>query len=193
MKQNSPRWDVFRYNNKAHNTLIFDDSLQRVDGMSLITHYSKTPQFMNAVIDLKDIYKGQVSRSDRGIAIVHQSYVVIRDEIIPASVPVKVRWNMLTAANVQIISNNKAVLTKNGKQLILEVQEPSDIVLKTWSTDSSKPYESKNTGTIFIGFEKMLPAATLSNITVVLIPGSAVSQQPGKTKPLAQWPNDLKP
>jgi len=190
MKQNSPRWEVFRYNNKAHNTLIFDDSLQRVNGMSLISHYSKTPQFMNAVIDLTDIYKGQVNSSNRGIAIVNQSYVVIRDEIIPKSASIKVRWNMLTAANVQIISNNKAILTKNGKQLILEVQEPSDIVLKTWSTVSSKSYESKNDGTIFIGFEKMLPADTLSNLSVVLIPGSVISKQPGKIKPLSQWPGN---
>ena len=193
MKQNSPRWDVFRYNNKAHNTLIFDDSLQRVDGMSLITHYSKMPQFMNAVIDLKDIYKGQVSSLNRGIAIVNQSYVVIRDEIMPVAAPVKVRWNMLTAANVQIISNNKAVLSKNGKQLILEVQEPSDIVLKTWSTDAPHTYESKNDGTVFIGFEKILSGSTTSNLSVVLIPGSAADQTPGKTKPLSKWPNDLKP
>ena len=99
---------------------------------------------------------------------------------------------MLTAANVQIISNNKAVLSKNGKQLILEVQEPSDIVLKTWSTVSSKPYESKNTGTIFIGFEKMLPAGIVSNLCILLIPGSAVLKDAGKTKPLDQWPDDLK-
>lgn len=99
---------------------------------------------------------------------------------------------MLTAANVQIISNNKAILTKNGKQLILEVPEPSDIVLKTWSTVSSKSYESKNDGTIFIGFEKMLPAGTVSNLCVLLIPGSVVSKDPGKTKPLVQWPDDLK-
>ena len=145
---------------------------------------------MNAVIDLTDIYKGQVNSSNRGIAIVNQSYVVIRDEIIPKSASIKVRWNMLTAANVQIISNNKAVLTKNGKQFILEVQEPSDIVLKTWSTVSSKSYESKNDGTIFIGFEKMLPAGTVSNLCVVLIPGSVISKQPEKIKPLSQWPGN---
>lgn len=32
MKQNSQRWQVLRYNNFYHNTLTFDDELQRVEG-----------------------------------------------------------------------------------------------------------------------------------------------------------------
>ena len=47
-KQDSQRWQVFRYNNFVHNTLTVNNSLQRVAGQATITGYSTMPSFMNA-------------------------------------------------------------------------------------------------------------------------------------------------
>ena len=188
MKQNSQRWQIFRYNNMAHNTITINDSLQRVDGKAGMTSFSKDSMFMNAIIDLKDVYRDNVKKASRGIAIMDKAYVVIRDEIEPKEEAITVKWNLLTAADVKIISNTKAELTKNGKKLILQVQEPANAVLTIGSTQPSKDYESSNKGTAFIGFAIKIPAKTASALTVLLVPVNA-ENVPKKILPLKQWPN----
>ena len=190
MKQNSQRWNVFRYNNQAHNTLTFNNSFQRVDGHSAIKKYSKDSLFMSAQLDLKDIYSDQVETANRGVAIVDKSYVVIRDEIEPKGDDVTVRWNMLTPADVKIISDTKAELTKDGKKMILQVQEPANIVLKTWSTQSPHDYESSNEGTTFIGFEYKFPSKVATALTVLLIPQEAKNKVINGVLPLKKWPRN---
>jgi hypothetical protein len=189
MKQNSQRWDVFRYNNFVHNTLTVNDSLQRVTGNAIITSSSASPAFMNATTDLTEIYQGGLAKANRGIAIVDKAYVVIRDEVETAKVPATVRWTMLTPATVKLIGPNKAELTKDGKTLILQVQEPATIALKTWSTDPLHDYDAPNPGTTLTGFEATIPANTKTALTVLLIPQTATGQaiQP-RVQPLAKWP-----
>ena len=188
MKQYSERWQVFRYNSKAHNTLTINDSLQRVDGKADLKSISKDSMFMNAVFDLKDVYRDQVAKANRGIAIIDKSYVVIRDEIEPKSNEATIKWNMLTPADVKIISETKAELTKNGKKLLLQVQEPANVILKTWSTQSSKEYEASNKGTLFIGFEIKTAGKTSIPLSVLLIPVNEKNTTIKKVLPLIQWP-----
>ena len=79
--QNSERWDVFRLNNYAHNTLTIDGQLQVVEGDAPIINEKKDPNFMQVTFDLSTVYKNQVASSTRGIAIVNKNHVVVRDEI----------------------------------------------------------------------------------------------------------------
>jgi len=188
MSQNSQRWQIFRYNNKAHNTLTINDSLQRVDGKASITSFSKDSMFMNAIMDLRDVYRDNVEKASRGIGIIDKTFVVVRDEIEAKDDFVTVRWNLLTAADVKIISSTKAELTKNGKKLLLQVQEPANIILKTWSTESSKDYEASNKGTVFVGFEIKIPAKKTTSLTVLLIPEISENKSIKKISPLKQWP-----
>lgn len=188
MKQYSERWQIFRYNSKAHNILTINDSLQRVDGKADLKSFSKDALFMNAVFDLKDVYRDEVVKANRGIAIIDKSYVVIRDEIEPKNNETTIKWNMLTPADVKIISETKAELTKNGKKLLLQVQEPTNVSLKTWSTQSSKEYEASNKGTVFIGFEIKSSTKTSIPLTVLLIPEKGETKTIKKVLPLIQWP-----
>jgi hypothetical protein len=162
--------------------------LQRVDGKANLKSFSKDSLFMNAILDLKDVYRDELTKANRGIAIIDKSYVVIRDEIEPKTNEAIVKWNMLTPADVKIISNTKAELTKNGKKLLLQVQEPANVSLKTWSTESSKAYEASNKGTVFIGFEIKVSTKTSTPLTVLLIPQNAENKSIKKVLPLIQWP-----
>jgi hypothetical protein len=188
MKQNSQRWQIFRYNSKAHNTLTINDSLQRVDGKADVISFSKDSLFMNTVLDLKDVYSDGVTKANRGISIIDKSYVVIRDEIEPKNDETTIKWNLLTPADVKMISDTKAELTKNGKKLLLQVQEPTNVVLKTWSTQSTKDYEASNKGTVFIGFEIKASSKITTPITVLLIPEKSENKSIKKVLPLIQWP-----
>ncbi|WP_420151034.1 heparinase II/III domain-containing protein [Spirosoma sp.] len=190
MKQNSQRWQVFRYNNFAHNTLAINNGLQNVTGKATITRYGTATNFMNATTDLTNLYSEALAKANRGVAIINQSVVAVRDEVETptAANETTVRWTMLTPATVKLIGNNKAELTKDGKKLILFVQEPAQIDLQTWSTEPEHDYDAPNPGTVRIGFEVKLPANAKAPITVLLIPESSISKPIPPIQPLAQWP-----
>ena len=186
-KQNSQRWQVFRYNNFVHNTLTINNELQRVEGHAPLTGYSTDQSFMNATFDLADVYKGLLSQFNRGIAIVDQQYVVVRDELLASDKEATVRWTMLTSADVKLKNNGTAELTKNGKKLILKVREPENIVLRTWTTTSPNDYDAANPGTILVGFETKIPAKSKATLSVFLIPEKVANKDNLKISPLKTW------
>jgi hypothetical protein len=190
MKQNSQRWQVFRYNNFAHNTLTVNNELQKVEGIAPITAFSKSPLFMNAVVDMKEVYKGLLSKADRGIAIVDKAYVVVRDEIEAGSADATIRWTMATSASATIMDDHTIAFTKNGKKLLLIVQEPASVVMKTWPTDPVHDYDASNAGTVLVGFETRVPAGGKTAVTVLLVPGRSIHKARKKIKSLSGWPSN---
>ena len=185
--QNSERWDVFRLNNYAHNTLTIDGQLQVVEGDAPIINEKKDPNFMQVTFDLSTVYKNQVASSTRGIAIVNKNHVVVRDEIQTLNHETKVRWTMLTPADVEIVGPETALLKKGGKTLILKVSGAKNITMKTWSTNPPRDYDAPNPGTILVGFEAIVPANTKVNLDIILIPGSKSTIVTPKVKPLSAW------
>ena len=185
--QNSERWDVFRLNNYAHNTLTIDGQLQVVEGDAPIINEKKDPNFMQVTFDLSTVYKNQVASSTRGIAIVNKNHVVVRDEIQTLNHETKVRWTMLTPADVEIVGPETALLKKGGKTLTLKVSGAKNITMKTWSTNPPRDYDAPNPGTILVGFEAIVPANTKVNLDIMLIPGSKSTIVTPKVKPLSAW------
>ncbi|CCH53196.1 Heparinase II/III family protein [Fibrisoma limi BUZ 3] len=187
-EQDSQRWQVYRYNNYVHNTLTVNNGLQNVEGNARITRSTNNPQFLSATTDLTELYKGPLHKASRGIAIVDQNHIVVRDEVETPGKEATVRWTLLTPADVTITGKNRAELTKDGKKLILQVQEPANVTLKTWSTDPPHEYDAPNPGTTLVGFEVTMPANTKGTLTVLLLPEKAAGQTTQAVRPLAQWP-----
>jgi len=187
MSQTSERWEVFRYNNFVHNTLTVNGQLQRVDGNALITGSSDDENFMNAVTDMSSVYSGQLKSARRGVGIADKKYVIVRDEIEPVTDNSVVRWTMLTPASVNITSPSSAELTQNGKKLIIKVNEPAQVTMKTWSTDPPHDYDAPNPGTILVGFETTVPAGKVTAIEVFLIPGNVNPESVTGKGELKDW------
>lgn len=185
--QDAQRWTVFRYTNLVHNTLTINNQHQDVKGYAPVISWGDLPRFKNAVTDMTEVYKGQVAKSIRGIAIVDESYVLVRDEIEALNKETTVRWTMLTPASVKIIGNDKALLTKNGKTLLLQVKGPGNIKMQTWSTDPPHEYDAPNPGTTLVGFTVTLPANTKAAFDVSLVPGNSEKTKMKKTRPLQTW------
>jgi len=133
------------------------------------------------------VYKGAVAKANRGIAIVDQQYVVVRDEIRALDTPTTIRWTLLTRASVKITGENTAELTKDGKKLLLRVHSPDKVSMKTWSTDPPNSYDAPNPGTILVGFELQIPANASTESTVELIPEKAINKANKKIAPLQDW------
>lgn len=185
--QQSQRWDVFRYGNQAHNTLTVNDGRQQVAGRAVITSSSAAPAFLNATTDLTELYAGALAQAKRGIAIVDQAYVTVRDELATGPAEATVRWTLLTPAEVTLTAGNRAELRKDGKKLILQVQEPAGIRLKTWLTTPPHDYDAPNPGTTLVGFEVTMPANAKGAFTVLLLPEKVAGKPTKPVRPLANW------
>ena len=190
MSQNSQRWEVFRYNNFVHSTLTVNGKLQVVDGYAPITGFSGQHGMLNAITDITAVYREDLTSATRGIAIVDDRYVIVRDELETNENESVIRWNLLTSADVTITGNNTAELVKEGKKLVMKVTEPAKVKLKTWSTVPQHDYDAPNPGTIMAGFEISVPAGSKAVLNVLLLPEGTVEDHSVSLKSLAEWPKD---
>jgi hypothetical protein len=186
--QNSERWNVFRLNNFTHNTLSIDSQLQVVSGHAPISSTGNAANNMFTIFDLKSVYAGQLMDAKRGISILNQNQVLIRDEYTTAAKETKIRWTMLTPAIANITGDNEITLEKDGKKLKLVVDAPQGkLSMKTWNTVGPNSYDAPNPGTILVGFELTLPANTSGFSNVYLLPGNTKKSKKNKKQPLSAW------
>ncbi|WP_035362098.1 heparinase II/III domain-containing protein [Dyadobacter alkalitolerans] len=181
--QNSQRWEVFRLNNFAHNTLTFDGQLLNVKGYAKIDAWSDSKSEMMAVTDLSDIYKGQVAAAKRGISIRNEKWVVVRDEVKTGDKAAKMRWNLLTGATVKVVDGKTVELSQNGKKMLLVFDTKANIEIKTWPTTPTHDYDAPNPNTQFVGFEVTIPANSTESFNAIFSPSTQIP----KVKPLLSW------
>lgn len=186
MTQDSERWTVFRLNNHSHNVLTIDNQLQQVAGYAAIDRFSDEEGFKFAISDISSVYDGQMQKVTRGVAIKDEKYVVIRDEFTTLDKSTKIKWAMLTMADVEL-GNNSAALTIGDKKLYLRVDGPGDIEMKTWSTAPANDYDAVNPGTTMVGFECSVSPGFEGYFEVMLIPRDAESSAQFLNKNLADW------
>jgi hypothetical protein len=184
--QDAQRWTVFRLNTFSHNVLIFNNQQQRVDGYAKIDRFSDNENFSFAISDISSVYKEQVKKAVRGVAIKNKEYVVVRDEFETLGKKTVVRWNMVTPATVELFDNG-ANLTVNGKILTIKVSGPSGLEMKTWSTAPTNNYDAANPGTIMVGFECEIPANTKAVFEVLLVPEKEKDMAQFLNKKLDEW------
>ncbi len=191
-EQNAERWQIFRYNNLAHSTLAFDNEFQRVEGYATINTFTENPNFLSAISDISAVYKGQVASVMRGIAVIDQKYVLIKDEIKSNEKETTTRWSMITSSDVKILTDGSAELRKNGKKLLLKVTSPLKINLQTWSAQGMHDYDAPNLGITIVGFEVKIPANSNISVDVLLIPENISENSIKPIESLKNWINHQK-
>lgn len=117
-RQNSQRWDVFRYNNFAHNTLSFNHKYQDVKGKAQIDGYSDQENNMYVISDLTPVYKDQVKSAKRAVSLVNKEYVVVEDLIEATKRFTMMTWTMVTPASAEIVADNVMLLKKMVRSYI---------------------------------------------------------------------------
>jgi hypothetical protein len=186
-KQNSDRWRVFRYNNFSHNTLTVNNQLQQVEESGSILRSSDSDNFCYTIVDITPVYGKQLEQVIRGISIINNSYVIVRDELINGDQTSRIKWNMLTQKNIQIMDSKKAVIRKDGKSLIFKVISPENVSINTYTTDPDNNFEDKNPKTQMIGFELELKPNQKEEMVVALVPGKVDTLKHFLNKPLNDW------
>lgn len=196
MNQNSTRWSVFRLNNFSHNTLTINSKLQNVMGFAQLTNYSDLDEFKSAQIDMSETYNYAFNAAKRGIAIVNNSYVLLRDEFKIIQNGTSIRWSFVTDAEVISTEKNKIVLAKKGKRLLVEVNEPSNITFQSWPTTPRNKFDAANPGTTMVGFEIIADSTSKSAINVTFKPQinsttrskNSSTESNSNIKSLDEWP-----
>jgi hypothetical protein len=185
--QDAERWRIFRYNNLSHSTLVVNGQHQRVNGNAPIVRYSDKESIPHVVFDMSDVYEEQLTKALRGAALLPTGQVIIQDEFTAANQPTRVRWAMVTGADVSIESNKSAVLKKEGKTMYFTVLTEEEVQLRTYSTKPKADYDAPNRGTCLIGFEVSLSSGQAAR-TVVLISSSRTNAKPSiDLKPVLKW------
>jgi len=169
MQQNSQRWDVFRYNNLAHNTLTINQAYQQVSGKAEIQVLSRDPARMEIAMDLSSMYGDQVASAQRNVALVNQQKLEIKDQIKSRDQYTMVQWTLVTAANFSPGPKGTATLEIKGKKVKLDL-EGIEGTWETWSTEPNHDYDAKNPGTRFVGFKVAMKPNSQEVFKVSLTP-----------------------
>ncbi len=169
-KQGGERWQLFRYHNRGHSTLVVDDKEQVVKSHAPISEFSDAPGKMHATVDLSSTYAGQLASAQRTFRVEEQRRVVIEDRLKGGDKAAQVRWAMVTPGKLQ----PGGWLEKDGKRLRLEVVSPVGAQLQSWPADPPPhDYDERNPGVSVVGFVAPLAAGQSATWKVILTPGSA--------------------
>ncbi len=118
--QDADRWQVFRLNNRSHNTLTINDQLHRVDAVVEFTHFDAQEQV--AELDLSPVFRGQAEKVIRRFEVTGRE-VTVTDQLEGLKPGAKVRWTMVTRADVTI-EGKHATLRQDGESLNVSMRQP---------------------------------------------------------------------
>jgi hypothetical protein len=166
----SQRWDVYRYNNLAHNTLSFNRRYQNLWGYAALDSSSDAENDMFAMSDLTPLYKDYVKSVKRAVSLVDKDYVVIEDLVEADKRFAMMSWTMVTPAATTLLSDSVVMLEKNGKKMYLKVEAPQPIRWKIAPAVSEFTYDSPNPGVTLIRFDMDMPLNSEQKLNVFLLP-----------------------
>ena len=168
MNQQSERWDLLRYNNKYHNTITLNDEKFISDARSPMTETFDTGDRRGAVIDMTPVI-GDAEKAIRRICLFNEQVLEIKDTV-KAKKNSKMQWTMVTTkeTKVTVESDSRIVLSRNGKQLAIEIKAPVKVKAGTWPCKSEHPYEKADA--TCVGFHTQLAAGQEYLFEVKLVP-----------------------
>lgn len=169
--QGSQRWEVFRYNNKAHNTLTFNDKPQSIKGKVQIKDWRDSARLRYVAMDLTPVYEGQVRYAERAVAMVDDSYAVIEDRVEPGLYYTRMRWTLVTEATPRILSDSVLLLEKGGKRCYVRIASQTPVRWIIRPAVSENTYDSPNPGVTIVAFDTDLTLRQAQRICVFLMPG----------------------
>ncbi len=132
------RYDYYRLRPEGHNVYVINpDSTpgQNTEAYTSIFNYNFATGSPFAISDLTQAYSKDASNAKRGYKLSdNRSSVIIRDEITLKNQS-DVYWFSHTKADIQIVDNNTAILTKNGKSVKVSIITNGDITLSVMNAE----------------------------------------------------------
>lgn len=181
------RWKVFRIGNMSHNVLVVDGKLQELSGTAPIVEHTVGEEYSHTIVDMTAVYAGQLSKATRGVALADGGSVVIEDAIETLQNPTEIRWGMVSYAEVQIESSQRARLTQDGQSLMVELDAPASASFEIYEIETPpNAYDAPNPGAKMLGFRVSLPPESCERFSVRLTPGSS-GESALSLPPMTEW------
>ena len=165
MKQDSPRWKVWRMTNYGHNVLTVDDSLHVMAGRAVVDSLYDSPAGYGMSMDMSPVFEGQLAYAHRIVIVDKKGHLVVTDEIeAPSDKSVKVDWRMNTHALVKT-SRFCQRLSQDGRKAVLRARSSVRGVrpsFRIWSAQGTQVWDEPDQD------------ATMAGYSVTLSPGQRV-------------------
>ena len=170
MKQESPRWEIFRIGAESHNTLTFNGHRHAVDGMAEIGYHYDNQRTKGVTINLTDVFSADAQSVERTAELDKNDRLTITDHIVNGPQASTAAWNMATNAEAQIVDDNTILLRQDGKQLYLKLRTKADAKAVIRPEHQYKPFEIKDKNLRMVGFDIHLAAGEEAEIEVTFSP-----------------------
>ena len=175
-RQTSPRWDLFSYNNKQHNTLTINDKNHVVEGLAKMTDTWSDANRMGAAFDMTPVFGDDVASVRREASIRDGKYLEVADAVTAGAKPTKVRFTLATNAQVQLEADG-IVLTQENVKMKLQT-EGAKVTYKIWPITAEtvgpdpEDFLKHCAGASIIGYEVTLPKGASTNLVTTLKRGN---------------------
>lgn len=176
--QDSDRWKVFRLGSLSHNTLVIDGALQNAKGKGTVLRFSDRAEFPHTVLDLSEVYAGQVERARRGFALLPSGEVLVQDHLVGGKPGARVRWGFVTRGIPGGDLAGATVTLRDGEQTLRVTRmAPQGVAWQVYNTaEPPNEWDSPNRNTRMLGFEAVFPASGELHLGVVFTPGSRLAE-----------------
>jgi hypothetical protein len=139
--QDSYRWNLLTKGNIFHSTLTVNDARHNVRGFAPISDIRSKEGGKSVVVDLHQIFEGQIDSVLRTFTKVNDHALRIEDRFRLPDNAKTVTWTMITQAEVQTVKQG-AILKQDGKRLDLTLIEPASMNVSVISLDPPPlPYD----------------------------------------------------
>lgn len=176
----SYRWQIFRYNNKAHNTLTVNNAEHRSQsntgksytaGLATITSVLNETARKGAVIDMTKALSyptnSCVSKATRTIYVDGNDDLHVEDAITAGTSQAAVTWTMVTDATATV-SGNSITLTKNGKTMVLTGSSTVALTPFNINCKGTEVWDVDNGNMRRVGFKATISTGKNATISVTL-------------------------
>jgi hypothetical protein len=161
----SDRWRIFRYHNRAHNTLMVDGMEQVVKG-----HAPMTVEAAGAAVDLGAVYAGQLAAALRRFELRPDGRAVVTDTVRGGATNRTVRWTLVTPGKLKPDGACAGWLESKGRRLHIDVEGPADTRMVSEPARGPNEFDEPNPGVNLVHFDVAVPAGAEVAWRVTLTP-----------------------
>lgn len=163
------RWDINRYHNRTHSTLMVNGGPQNVYPIAPVEALA-TETGRGARVVMDSTYTPALSHARRTLLLRPDGTVVVTDSLgAPADTAASVRWAVLTTDDLSI-DENRAELRIDDRRMRVEVVSPPGITLHSYSSQPTDEVEHPLPGTVMLGFEHTLEPGSQETLIVTFEP-----------------------
>lgn len=139
-EQDSPRWSLFRMGPFSHNTITLNGQLHDVDATGRLIAFEANANFGEATYDLSEVLP-EADGWFRGFRFDHAGAIRVADRLSGLAPGTKVRWAMLTQAEIMLASDGRsATLTDSDESIHVEAEAPDGFRFRSAPAENDPPF-----------------------------------------------------